>query len=288
MSTPEDRFVVIDSVRTRYWSGGSSGSPVVLVHGIAAFSETWLMNFDALSRAHQVFTLDIPGHGLTHRPSGSYTLKYLAQFIDAFISSQKLNRVHLIGNSFGAGIALQYAISFPRKTDKIVLVANPGFGRELSLPLRLVGIPVIGKILLRARSNEKSRRKRSITILKGVLHDMDSVDATMKEILIDMYCRMGAVPHGGWAAHDILRRYTNLFGIKPRYMREFERIVREVDAAALIVWGENDRIIPPEHGVLGLKNMRNAELHTIKECGHMPQVEHPDEFNRIVLQFLKH
>jgi len=71
-------------------------------------------------------------------------------------------------------------------------------------------------------------------------------------------------------------------------MREFERIVREVEAAALIVWGENDRIIPPEHGVLGLKNMRNAELHTIKECGHMPQVEHPDEFNRIVLQFLKH
>jgi pimeloyl-ACP methyl ester carboxylesterase len=69
-------------------------------------------------------------------------------------------------------------------------------------------------------------------------------------------------------------------------MREFERKIQEVEAATLILWGENDRVIPPSHGVAGQKRMHNAVLHTIKDCGHMPQVEQPDEFNRIVLDFL--
>jgi 4,5:9,10-diseco-3-hydroxy-5,9,17-trioxoandrosta-1(10),2-diene-4-oate hydrolase len=287
MSAPEDRFVLIDSVRTRYWSGGRSGSPVLLLHGIGAFSETWLMNFDALSRTHRVFALDLPGHGLSDRPPHPYTIEYFTQFIDAFVTSCRLDRVHLVGNSFGGGIALRYASVFPQKTNKLVLVANPGFSRELSLPLRLVGIPIIGKILLRSRRNEESRRNRSMAILKGMLHDTDSVDLILKEILIDMYSRMGAIPHGGWAVHDILRRYTNLSGIKPRFMDEFRRVVQDVQAETLIVWGKNDRVIPSEHAVLGKKNMLHAELHTIGKCGHMPQVEHPDEFNRVVLEFLE-
>ena len=287
-TSPKDRFVTIDSVKTRYWKAGKSGSPIVFLHGIGAFSETWLMNFNVFSKVHRVFALDFPGHGYTHSIKRSHTIEYFARFIDAFITSQNLDRVHLIGNSFGGGIALKYATLFPRKTDKIVLVANPGFGRELSFPLRLVGMPVAGKFFIRSRNNETARRKRSISIVKGILHDMDHVDGTMRETLIDMYCRRSALPHGGWAVHDILRRYTSLFGIKRSFMEDFDRIVGEVEASALIVWGENDRVIPPEQGVLGLDKMRHAELHTIKECGHMPQLEHPDEFNRLVLQFLNH
>ena len=287
MTAQEDRYLQIDSVRTRYWSGGSSGRPVVLLHGIGAFSETWLMNFDALSRVHRVFAVDIPGHGYTDRSRNSYTIEYYAHFIDAFITSQNIDRVHLIGNSFGGGIALQYAKSFTEKTDKIVLVANPCFGKELALPLRLVGIPLIGKLLLHSRGDEESRRKRSVNILKGILYDTDRIDPAMREILIGMYSRMGTIPHAGRAVHDILRRYTNIFGIRPRYMREFERKIQGVEAATLIVWGENDRVIPLQHGVVGQKRMHNAVLHTMKDCGHMPQVEHPDEFNRIVLDFLK-
>ena len=271
MTAQEDRYLEIDSVRTRYWSGGSSGPPVVLLHGIGAFSETWLMNFDALSRVHRVFAVDIPGHGYTDRSRNSYTIEYYAHFIDAFITSQNIDRVHLIGNSFGGGIALQYAKSFTEKTDKIVLVANPCFG----------------KLLLHSRGDEESRRKRSVNILKGILYDTDRIDPAMREILIGMYSRMGTIPHAGRAVHDILRRYTNIFGIRPRYMREFERKIQEVEAATLIVWGENDRVIPLQHGVVGQKRMHNAVLHTMKDCGHMPQVEHPDEFNRIVLDFLK-
>ena len=116
---------------------------------------------------------------------------------------------------------------------------------------------------------------------------MDSVETTMKETLIEMYSAMSAVPQGGRAVHNILRRYTNIFGIKPGFMRDFERIVKEVQATALIVWGENDRVIPPEHAFLGQRQMRHAELHIMKKCGHMPQLEHPDQFNRVVLEFLK-
>ena len=74
----------------------------MLLYGIGAFSETWLMNFDALSRVHRVFAVDIPGHGYTDRFRNSYTIEYSAHFIDVFISSQNIDRVHLSGNSFGA------------------------------------------------------------------------------------------------------------------------------------------------------------------------------------------
>jgi 4,5:9,10-diseco-3-hydroxy-5,9,17-trioxoandrosta-1(10),2-diene-4-oate hydrolase len=279
--------MVIDSLKTRYWSAGRQGSPVLLLHGIGAFSETWLPTFHALAEHHRVFAVDLPGHGLTNRYTGSHTIEYFAQFIDAFITAQNLDRVHLIGNSFGGGVALQYAMRYPEKTEKIVLAANPGFGRELSFPLRLVGIPLFGKIFIRSRKSEASRRKRSVAILKGILHDVDHVDAATREILLDMYTRMGAKQHGGWAVYEILRRYTNLLGIKKSFMGEFNRIVRDVEAPALIIWGENDRVIPPEHGTMGLKLLRLAKLHTIRDCGHMPQLEHPHEFNRVILEFLK-
>jgi 4,5:9,10-diseco-3-hydroxy-5,9,17-trioxoandrosta-1(10),2-diene-4-oate hydrolase len=233
-----------------------------------------------------VFALDLPGHGYTQRYRGPHSIEYFTQFIDGFITAQNLQRVHLLGNSFGGGVALQYAVRYPGKTDKLILVANPGFGRELSLPLRLIGIPLVGKYFIRSRKSEASRHKRSMAILKGILHDVDHVDAATREVLLGMYSRMGALREGGWAVYDILRRYTDLFGIKKSFMGEFNRIVRSVEAAALIIWGENDRVIPPEHGTLGLNLMRNARLHTINECGHMPQLEHPAEFNRVVLEFL--
>jgi 4,5:9,10-diseco-3-hydroxy-5,9,17-trioxoandrosta-1(10),2-diene-4-oate hydrolase len=286
MSMPDNRFAVIDSIKTRYWKAGSKGSPVLFLHGIGAFSETWLLNFNVFARSHRVFALDLPGHGLTEPHSGGYTIEYFSQFIDTFIASQHIRRVSLIGNSFGGGVALHYAHTYPDNVDNIVLVANPGFGPGLSLPLRLVGMPVIGKLLIRSSKSETRRQRRSVGILNGLMHDMEHLDVTTKHILLDMYCRMGSIPRGAWSVQDILQRYTNLHGIRQSLMIDFNRIVREVEAPALIIWGENDRVIPPQNGPLGLQYMRHARLHIIRECGHMPQLEHPDEFNRVVLKFL--
>ena len=285
-STPDNRFVVIDSTKTRFWKAGNGDTPVLFLHGIGAFSETWLKNFDVFAKSHTVLALDLPGHGLTEPHRGSYTIEYFTEFIEAFIASQHLERVNLIGNSFGGGMALNYAHTHPERVNKLVLVANPGFGTGLSLPLRLVGIPVVGKLLIRAIKSETKRQRRSMGIMHGLMHDMEHLDAATKKTLLDMYSRVGAVRRGGWAVQDILQRYTNLRGIRQSLMGDFNRIVREVQASTLIIWGENDRVIPPENGQLGLQHMQHARLHTIRECGHMPQLEHPDEFNRVVLQFL--
>ena len=83
MKVPEDRYVDVGSVSTRYWMAGE-GSPVLLLHGITNSVEDWLLNFHQLAENHRVYAVDLIGHGKTGKPlSASYHIKDLAGFITA-------------------------------------------------------------------------------------------------------------------------------------------------------------------------------------------------------------
>jgi 4,5:9,10-diseco-3-hydroxy-5,9,17-trioxoandrosta-1(10),2-diene-4-oate hydrolase len=285
---PENRFTDVGGVRVRYWAAGptSTDPPLLLIHGIGTFMESWIANFRNLARNFRVYALDLPGHGNSDRPRKNYSVEYYANFIDEFLKTQGLARIRVMGNSFGGGVALQYAHLFPAKTDRVILVANPGFGRNLSLSFRIMGIPLIGRFILRIRKNEQSARSRSAGILTALLYDPANLDPSLWEILIEKYTEMALTRGSGRAIHNVLRRYTNIFGIKARHLRAFDMVFPTIATPVLILWGENDTMIPVDQAHRGRTLLRNASLHVLKNCGHMPQLEHPEHIEGLVVDFL--
>jgi 4,5:9,10-diseco-3-hydroxy-5,9,17-trioxoandrosta-1(10),2-diene-4-oate hydrolase len=91
MQPPEERYIKIGEINTRYWMAGDTGPQVLLIHGVGRFLEEWMLSFDALAAHNRVYALDLPGHGRTDKPlSASYRLVDLARFVNDFINRCRL------------------------------------------------------------------------------------------------------------------------------------------------------------------------------------------------------
>jgi pimeloyl-ACP methyl ester carboxylesterase len=245
------------------------------------------LNVQGLSAHYRVIALDLPGHGNSEHLDLAYDAENYARFLNDFLKTLNIDRVTLIGNSFGGTIVLQMAFIYPERVNRLVLAAAAGFGREVSLGFRLIGLPVIGNLLLRSRKNETSNRKRSEAILRSILHNADDLDTDTRNRLLDKYTEMAGTPGAGRAVHEVLGKYTNLLGIKKRYLAQSMETLASVAAPALIIWGEDDPILPAAHAPVGHSALRNAKLYVLKHCGHLPQLEYGPRFNQLVLDFLK-
>jgi 4,5:9,10-diseco-3-hydroxy-5,9,17-trioxoandrosta-1(10),2-diene-4-oate hydrolase len=284
---PADLFIRVSGTRIRYWDIGTGSPPILLVHGIGTFCETWLMNVHGLSEHFRVIALDLPGHGNSEPLDTIYDAETYARFLNDFQQVLGIDRAALIGNSFGGTVVVQMAWSYPERVSRLVLVAAAGIGGEVSLGFRILGLPVIGNFLLRPRGNEALKRKRSEAILRTILHNPEDLDTIARNRLLDKYAEMAGTPGAGRAVHEVLAKYTNLFGIRRRYVAESREKLAAITAPALIIWGEDDPVLPVHHAGAGQSALRNAKLHVLKDCGHLPQLEYATRFNELVLDFLR-
>ena len=123
---PEDQYIEVAGINTRFWSMGDEGSSVILIHGIGCYIEMWENNINVLSQNHRVYAIDLAGFGYSNKPAVPYSFPYFTQFVVDFMKTLNIERASLIGNSMGGGISLQIAIQFPDKVDKLVLVDSAG------------------------------------------------------------------------------------------------------------------------------------------------------------------
>ena len=203
MQAPEDHYIKIGNINTRYWTAGDAGPNVVLIHGVGRFMEEWLPNMDALAAHHRVYALDLPGHGHTGKPlSASYRLYDLAGFVKDFLAALDINQAHVIGHSLGGGIALQLILQFPEVVEKLVLVCPAGLGKEATLVLRLTAVPWLGEILTRP----------SLSGTKRLLKEFVEDQTLLTDEFVALNYRMAAQPGAQQAVLKTLRSAGNLFG----------------------------------------------------------------------------
>ena len=148
VSTPT--LVAVDGRRTRVRvDGDPHNPPVLLLHGVGR-SLDWATQWERLSGAYRVITLDIPGFGFSSRPSEPMTLRALAQgVVEPLDVLGEPRPLHVIGNSLGGAVALQLLEMQPHRVASLVLVNSAGFGREVTLLLRMLTLPVIGRMATR-------------------------------------------------------------------------------------------------------------------------------------------
>jgi 4,5:9,10-diseco-3-hydroxy-5,9,17-trioxoandrosta-1(10),2-diene-4-oate hydrolase len=277
MQPPEERYIKIGEINTRYWMAGDTGPQVVLIHGVGRFLEEWMPSFDALAAHNRVYALDLPGHGRTDKPlSASYRLVDLARFVNDFMGALDISQAHIVGHSMGGGIALQLTLQFPAAVDKLVLVCSAGLGKEATLVLRITAVPLLGEILTRPSLNGTRR------LLKEFVKD----PAFLTDDFVDLSYRMAALPGAQQAVLKTLRSAGNLFGQYDDTYRPIVDNLESIQCPVLIVWGRQDRVLPVAHGQAAVSGLPNANLEILEDCGHLPMLEQTQKFNESILDFL--
>ena len=273
---PQDRFIQAGGINTRFWSFGDEGSTVILIHGLGASAEIWMHNVYALAKHHRIYVLDLAGFGMSEKPPPAFTLLDYVRFIDNFMIALNIEHASLIGQSLGGGIALQYALQFPQKVDKIVLADCAGFGREVRWTLRLMSLPFVGELV--------SRPTRTYVALffKYAVYN----PKTITEDFIDIYYKYFTQPGSQAFLLKIVRMSVDVFGAKEEILNPVLENLHNIKQPAMIIWGENDGVFPLKHAYSGKERISDSRLCVMKQCGHIPNFEKPEDFNRLVLDFL--
>jgi 4,5:9,10-diseco-3-hydroxy-5,9,17-trioxoandrosta-1(10),2-diene-4-oate hydrolase len=280
---PEDCYIKVKDVNTRYWCLGNSKNNLILLHGGAASVEFWLYNIHPLAQNHRVYAIDMVGSGKSDRPSGSYSLDYQAQFVVDFMDTMAIDRASFIGNSMGGSVSLKIAIAHPTKVNKIILISSFGLGAEIATNLKLLAafpqslkfLPVIANSLL---TSAIARRR----FLQNNVYDPDSIsdEWTM------LRCQIFALGDRQDALEQLIKNNLSPFGQLPSMYREILHQLPNINQPTLIMWGKQDPVIPVSHGHVAHEYLPNSRLEIFDRCGHWMQLEYPSIFNQYALEFL--
>lgn len=274
---PEDQFIKVDSINTRYWLSGKKGDPIILVHGLGGYAENWMHNVDVLSKHFRVYTVDLVGFGKSDKPDAPYTYDYFTDFIKDFMGALNIEKAHLAGHSLGGGIVLKFALKYPEKVKKLVLISGSGLGKEISPIHRFTSLPVIGNMIA------KPSLKGISTLYKSMVYDKSVITGDMVELAYQMI----SSPGGQEAYLSTTREMINLFGMREESFRPIRDKLNLLKAPVMVLWGRQDKIIPVSHVQTAEKKIKNVTSHIFDHCGHLPMLEHPEEFNSLLVQFLE-
>ncbi len=271
-------FIAVDDRRTRIRvDGDPDNPPVVLLHGIGRSLEDWADQCDRLAESYRVISLDLPGFGFSSRPTEAMTLAALARGVGATLDALGEQRpVHVIGNSMGGAVALQLLVLQPDRVASLVLVNSAGFGREVTPLLRVLAMPVVGRM-----ATLRTTRASARIIERAIFADRSLANRQR----IDHAVAIGRQSSSGAVMREMVCELATGRGVKPQLCAELAAAAAQHPCPTLVIWGDRDRILPAHH----LDNVRlvlpHAQTHLLTGIGHMPQIECPDEFAALVLDF---
>lgn len=275
LPTYEDHFVEVGDKKVRYWVEGQ-GTALILLHGLAASAEFWRYNLGPLAQRHRVYALDLLGFGLSDKDIGEFSLPYAASVVAEFMDTLGIERATLVGNSMGGTICAQIAVQFPSRVDRLILVDSAGFGRELHPFLRSWSLRGVGSMVFSLYQWVFPHATR------WNFSDPDSIDREW----IDEAASMLRKPGVKESTLDIARAGVDLRGQREELFRDLHRQLPHVTAPTLIIWGSHDPVLPVSHAHTACELIPNSQVRVMEGCRHTPQMERPQEFNRLVLDFL--
>ena len=268
------KHVPVEGMRIRYTVAGA-GPPVLLLHGYGEFLETWKFNIGLLSEHHQVYAMDLPGHGLSDKPEVAYDIFFFTKFAVGFMQALGIDCASIIGHSFGGLVSLNLAINFPEKVDYLILESTTGLAEDVSLVHRLCGVPILVDDLAESVMNVAEQR------LKREFYNPDIVD----EEIVDKIYQFMRMPETKRVMLSILRHTVSVNGMNPAVVMT-DRL-HLIKSPTLLIHGAQDEINPLELSRKAWRLIPNARLKIFNECGHCPHIEKAPEFNEAVTAFLR-
>jgi pimeloyl-ACP methyl ester carboxylesterase len=274
-ATAKDFLKLPDGARAHVLDQGNrSGPAIVLIHGSNASYLTWQPWVRRLGDSYRMISIDLPGHGLTGAvPDHDYSQEGMVKFVKEVTDKLGLAKFALAGNSMGGGVAARYAEEYPSDVSKLILVDAAGMqvksGDRTPLAFRLARIPVINEILLHITPR---------SLVTDGLNDAVVRKQIINDRMIDSY----------W---DFARmtgtRQATLERFNLGYDNAVAQHIGDIKAPALILWGQDDRVIPVAAAYKYNKAIPGSVLIVYPGTGHIPQEEVADQSAAAVRDFLK-
>ena len=261
-----------------WYRRGGEGPVLLLLHGIAGSSHSWIPAMRLLQHDYTVLAPDFLGHGRSAKPPGDYSLGNHASGMRDLLQVLGIDRATVIGQSFGGGVAMQFAYQFPELCERLVLVDAGGLGREVNWMLRLVtlpaaeyAMPVLFPAFARGWGDAVAR----------FLHDRGVRSARALETWLSY--RSLTEPANRQAFVRTMRAVIDSGG---QSVSAMDRLYLAARVPTLIVWGDQDRIIPVAHAQRAHEAIPSSRLEVMEGVGHSPHVQDPTRFVAILMDFL--
>jgi 4,5:9,10-diseco-3-hydroxy-5,9,17-trioxoandrosta-1(10),2-diene-4-oate hydrolase len=276
VSAKSGRIVNVDGVGTFVHEQGE-GHPVVLIHGAgpgASGLSNWSRNIAALARNFRVITVDLPGFGRSDKveiPPAFF--EYYGLHLGKMLDAMGIESAHMVGNSLGGGASMMLALRRPEKVAKMVLM-GPGGGFPVSSVMPTAGL----KMIMGFYQPPGPSRERLSAFVKEMVVDQSAIT---DELIEQRYAAA--------TAPDVID--CPPFGFRNGRPPVPDDVWRErlntLPHKTLIIWGREDRVMPLDNGFILMKQIPEAQLHVMPNCGHWAQWEKADEFNALVELFLR-
>jgi len=277
------RFADAGHLRLHYHEAGSAADgtlPLVLLHGGGPGASGW-SNFGpslpVMAGHFRTLLPDLPGFGQSAKPpvTGNY-FTFAADALAGLLDTLGLERVHLVGNSLGGGTAVRFALRYPGRAGRLVLMAPGGLGLNVFAADPTEGVRRLAAF---AAPPGPSREKLAAFLRTLVFDPKLITDELVEERYAD-----AATPESLAAMASLGASFFDPATAEDGMLwREAHRLRQRV----LLIWGREDRVNPLDGALVALKLIRRAQLHVFGGCGHWAQLEKFDEFNRLVIGFLE-
>ena len=268
-------FITVNGMDVHYREEGVSEAdvPIVLIHGTGSSLHTFNDWVSRLKVNYSVIRMDIPGHGLTGPfPNRDYSIEAYVKFIKHFLDKKGIEKCIIGGNSLGGHIAWQFTATHPDRVKKLILIDAAGYPNESkSTPLafQIAKIPLIKSMFTFITPKAIARKS-----VENVYADKSKVTTDLAMRYFELTLRSG----NRQAFVDRLSVENNPASY---------HLISNISQPTLILWGDQDLLIPIENAKLFQKDIPNNTLIILKNTGHVPMEENPSESLEAVVTFLE-
>ncbi len=273
-------FIDVNGVRTRIVeSGWHNSKALIMLHGTGGHAEAFTRNFRAHSEHFRVIAMDMIGHGYTDAPPIQYGMSVFVEHLAAFIDKMNFDEVYLSGESLGGMVAAHYALQYPLRVRKLVM------NTALLIRRTAEGRKELADLLARSkRASGELTREAVRARMNWLMHDPAT---NLTDELVDIRYRIYTQPGRASIIAQISQEIVG--GLlddawSDRWSNEEQ--LQGLQCPVLLIWSKHNPGNSPEHARSALRYLSDGGMVVLDDCGHWPQWEQADAFNKAQLEFL--
>lgn len=276
-NSAHSNFANVDGARIHYQEfGDASNPPVILIHGYTASNYVWKTSAPQIAeKGFRVIAPDLLGFGYSEKPRWfDYSIQSQARMISRLMNRIGIGQATVVGSSYGGAVAATLALDYPERVEKLVLVDAVCNDDLRNHPiLKLASIPGIGEaitpFLADSRMFMKYRMRGTLAPENHHMITPDRIDSIVRPLA------------AADAHHSLLATSRNW------HADRIEQDAGLIDQPTLVIWGENDAVIPIANGYKLHELILHSRFVVLRGCGHVPQEEKSEVFSDLVVEFCR-
>jgi len=268
------KYITVENVKIHYLIAGT-GDPILFIHGFPTSSYLWRNIMDEISEQHQVIAIDLPGYGKSDkRIEDSFSFRYYNRILNAFLKELKIEKITLGLHDLGGPLGLYWMAQHMEKVNRLILF-NTLVYSNFSWGVKLFGLASFTPGI------------RNLLTSPGGIKKTLQIGLYKKDNLTEEAVKNYQAPFSDKTSRKVLLKTVQR--LSPKGFKEIEDKLHTFKGPIQIIYGENDKILPRVSQTMKRvkKNLPQATIHSIPNCGHFLQEEVPKQISDTILTFMK-